>query len=64
MRAPQTVIQGCCHPPRGLLRSWGNTRSKGKKETGLAPDSCGVHEGMNSVSPEAYIIPHTECQVP
>ena len=43
MRAPQTGIQGCCHPAWWLLRSWGNARSKVSKETGLVPDSWGVY---------------------
>ena len=33
-----------CHPSWGLLRSWGNARSKVNNETGLAPDTWGAYE--------------------
>ena len=47
--------------PQWLLRSWGNARSKVNKKTGLAPDSWGAYEGMNSLSQEACLFPYIEC---
>ena len=37
MRAPKTAIQEMLPPPRWLLRSWGNARSKMDTETGFGP---------------------------
>ena len=34
---------------------------RGDKEAGLAPDSYVRMKGMNPVSPEACILPYTEC---
>ena len=52
----------CCHAPCWLLRSWGNARSKVRKETGLAQTPEVHMKRMNSMSPEAYILPSCSVQ--
>ena len=41
---PNLQSSRCCHPPKWLLKNWGNARSKVNKETGLPPDSWGAYE--------------------
>ena len=51
-----------CHAPCWLLRSWGKARSKVRKETGLAQTPEVHMKRMNSMSPEACILPSCSVQ--
>ena len=52
-----------CHAPCWLLRSWGKARSKVRKETGLAQTPEVHMKRMNSMSPEACILPSCSVQL-
>ena len=58
---PRLPSSRCCHPhPQWLLKSWENSRSKGNKETGLAPDSWDAYERNEFSEPRCLHLPiHT-----
>ena len=54
---PKLRSSRCCHPSWGLLRSWGNARSKVNNETGLAPDTWGAYERSEFREPRGLRLP-------
>ena len=62
VRTPQTAVQHwwwcrCCHPPRWLLRSWGNARSKVEQGNRTGPDSWGAYERNEFSEPRGLHFP-------
>ena len=66
MKAPHTVIQWMLPPlkvtaeERREYRKQPGPLFKMNKETGLVLESSGAYESMNTVSPEAGILPYRE----